>query len=71
LQENKPKFHTGHSINFAGQIIVLFLSLWGIAYCAWENKQRAAGKRNHRLEGLSEKEAIDLGYRHPDFRYIT
>jgi len=71
MEEDKPKFHIGHSINLTGQILVFFLALWGIAYCAWENKQRAAGKRNHRLEGLSEEEALNLGYRHPGFRYMT
>jgi hypothetical protein len=54
-----------------GQIGVLVLSLAGIAYCKWENKQRDLGKRDHRLNGLSDAEIRDLGYRHPAFRYIT
>jgi len=38
----------------------------------YENKKRAAGGRDHRLEGLGEMEAVNkLGYRHPNFRYIT
>jgi hypothetical protein len=51
--------------------MVLFLALFGIFYCIRENKLRDAGKRDHRLENLSEEEAIHLGYRHPHFRYIT
>ncbi|KAF2714077.1 MFS general substrate transporter [Pleomassaria siparia CBS 279.74] len=66
-----PKYHNGHTINLAGQIAVCFLAIGGIAYCKWENKQRDQGKRDHRLNGLNEEKIKDLGYRHPDFRYIT
>ncbi|KAG6355183.1 hypothetical protein INS49_004264 [Diaporthe citri] len=65
-----PAYRTGHTINLVGQVVVLFLSLFGIAYCAYENKLRAAGKRDHRLEGRTEEEINQLGYRHPEFRYI-
>ena len=47
------------------------LTIWGIFYCMYENKARAAGKRNHRLEGLTEEEQEQLGSRHPSFRYWT
>ncbi|PKS12288.1 hypothetical protein jhhlp_001588 [Lomentospora prolificans] len=60
----------GHNINFSGQVVVFFLSIFGMTYCAWENKKRRDGKRDYRLEGLNEFEARDLGYRHPNFRYI-
>ena len=66
-----PAYPIGHSINLGGQIAVFFLSIFGILYCMWENKMRRSGKRDHRLEGLSAHEARDLGYRHPDFKYIT
>ncbi|KAL6702537.1 hypothetical protein ACN47E_001576 [Coniothyrium glycines] len=65
-----PKYPTGHTINLSGQIAVLLLTLFGIAYCKWENKQRDSGKREHRLQGASEAEIRDLGYRHPEFRYM-
>ncbi|KAJ4291186.1 hypothetical protein N0V90_010384 [Kalmusia sp. IMI 367209] len=71
VSKESPKYPTGHTINLAGQIGVLFLSLAGIAYCKWENRQRDLGKRDHRLHGLSEAQIKDLGYRHPAFRYIT
>jgi hypothetical protein len=71
VPKDGPKYHTGHTINLSGQIAVLFLSIAGIAYCKWENKQRATGKRDHRLNGLTEAQIKDLGYRHPEFRYIT
>jgi len=66
-----PTYYTGHTINFSGQIAAFFLSIFGILYCARENRLRAAGKRDHRLEGLSETEAEKLGYRHPRFHYWT
>ncbi|OTA99641.1 hypothetical protein M426DRAFT_67387 [Hypoxylon sp. CI-4A] len=71
LPDDGPDFPIGHSINLAAQIFVLFLSSFGIWYCLRENKIRARGGRDHRLVGLSEDEKIDLGYRHPDFRYIA
>ena len=71
VQKDSPKYYTGHTINLAGQIGVLVLALGGIAYCNWENRQRDLGKRDHRLNGLSERQIKDLGYRHPQFRYIT
>ncbi|KAL8318492.1 hypothetical protein RB597_005668 [Gaeumannomyces tritici] len=66
-----PHFPTGHTINLVGQIIVFCLSVFGILYCLWENRVRAAGKRDHRLEGLTEEEQDKLGFKHPSFRYIT
>lgn len=64
-----PRYYAGHTINFAGQIGVLILALFGIFYCRWENKARAAGKRDHRLEGLTQEEQEALGSRHPNYRY--
>ncbi|KAF2752085.1 MFS general substrate transporter [Sporormia fimetaria CBS 119925] len=71
LRTDAPWYHTGHTINLTGQLCVTVLALGGIAYCKWENRQRDAGKRDHRLNGLSEDEIKHLGYRHPNFRYIT
>jgi hypothetical protein len=69
ISDDAPKYHNGHTINLVGQICVLILSLGGIAYCKWENKQRDLGKRDHRLNGSAE-EIKDLGYRHPEFRLM-
>ncbi|GAP84115.2 putative major facilitator superfamily protein [Rosellinia necatrix] len=71
LPRDGPNFPMGHSINFAAQVVVLFLSSFGIFYCLRENRIRARGGRDHRLVGLTEEEKADLGYRHPDFRYIA
>ncbi|KAH8896662.1 MFS general substrate transporter [Thozetella sp. PMI_491] len=67
---DSPRYPTGHSINLGANLAVVFLALFGILYCTRENKLRAAGKRDHRLEGLTPEEQVDLGSRHPNFRYI-
>ncbi|KAI8952472.1 major facilitator superfamily domain-containing protein [Xylaria longipes] len=71
LPNDGPNFPIGHSINFAAQVVVLFLSTFGILYCLRENRIRARGGRDDRLVGLTEVEQADLGSMHPDFRYIT
>jgi sugar phosphate permease len=71
LARDGPNYPIGHSINLAAQILVLCLSLFGIWYCVSENKLRERGGRDSRLEGLTEDEIADLGYRHPSFRYIA
>ncbi|KAF3064891.1 hypothetical protein GL218_02573 [Daldinia childiae] len=71
LPNDGPSFPIGHTINLVAQIFALFLSTGGIAYCLWENRVRARGGRDSRLVGLTEEEKADLGYRHPDFRYIA
>ncbi|KAJ4339874.1 hypothetical protein N0V95_007653 [Ascochyta clinopodiicola] len=70
ISDDAPKYPTGHTINLVGQCCVLILSCAGIIYCKWENKQRDLGRRDHRLSGLNEEQTRDLGYRHPEFRYI-
>ncbi|KAI8966159.1 MFS general substrate transporter [Daldinia sp. FL1419] len=71
LPNDGPSFPIGHTINLVAQIFALFLSFGGIGYCLWENRVRARGGRDSRLVGLTEEEKADLGYRHPDFRYIA
>ncbi|KAG9192181.1 adenylosuccinate synthase [Alternaria panax] len=65
-----PRYPTGHTVNLAGQICVCLLATFGIFYCKWENKQRDLGKRDHRLVGKTDAQIKDLGYRHPEFRYM-
>ncbi|KAJ1329540.1 MFS transporter ACS family allantoate permease [Microdochium nivale] len=71
LPNDGPNYPIGHSINLTAQILVLVLSVGGILYCNWENKVRARGGRDDRLVGLTEEQQADLGYRHPEFRYIS
>ncbi|EON67437.1 hypothetical protein W97_06691 [Coniosporium apollinis CBS 100218] len=66
-----PLYHTGHSINIGAQAAVFVLVCGGVAYIVYENKLRARGGRDHRLkENMTHQEEADLGYRHPEFRYI-
>ncbi|KAJ4387465.1 hypothetical protein N0V93_008057 [Gnomoniopsis smithogilvyi] len=71
IPSDAPAYHTGHSINLGGQVGVLVLSTFGAVYCAWENRARAAGKRDHRLVGVTEEQMGRLGSRHPEFRYMA
>lgn len=50
--------------------MALGLTICAILYIRRENSLRDKGGRDYRLEGLNEEEAKDLGYKHPEFRYI-
>lgn len=71
LSKDGPRYKKGHSINMGSQVLVAALSLAGVIYTKWENRQRKNGKRDHRLQGLSDDEIAALGYRHPNFRYMA
>jgi hypothetical protein len=71
ISTDAPRYFTGHAINLGGQIAIVIVTVFGIFYCMYENRVRAEGKRDHRLEGLTEQEQADLGSRHPTYRYIT
>ncbi|KAH9904838.1 major facilitator superfamily domain-containing protein [Xylariomycetidae sp. FL2044] len=71
LPDDGPNFPIGHTINLVAQIFVLFLSIFGVGYCLWENRVRARGGRDSRLVGITDEQKADLGYLHPEFRYIT
>jgi len=70
IYRKAPKYTVGHATVMAymiafllgGSILLRFL-------LARENKLRRAGKRDHWVEGLSEKEREKLGDRRPDFIY--
>jgi len=70
VEKDKPAFRTGHSINLGFQAALIALAAGCLGYCHYENRVRAAGKRDGRLQGLSDAEKEKLGYRHPSFRYI-
>ncbi|KAI5477352.1 hypothetical protein MNV49_006494 [Pseudohyphozyma bogoriensis] len=70
LAKTAPRYVPGNTLNVAVTAATVFLSLAMVAYIKWENKQREEGKRDHRLEGLSPDEAVQLGSQHPSFRYM-
>lgn len=71
LEKDKPNYLRGHYINIGAQCIAFLLALGGIVYTKWENKKRDRGERDYRLTGLNDDQQGQLGYRHPDFRYIS
>ena len=58
----------GLMICFGIQVLGMLVAANMWICCGWENKQRAAGKRDH-LRQLPEEEQAKLGEKHPDFRY--
>lgn len=71
LATDGPEYPIGHTINLIAQVAVLILATSGIFYCLYENRLRARGGRNSRLIGLNQEDIDDLGYLHPDFRYMA
>lgn len=63
---DSPRYITGHAINIGMLCLSLIITSCMLVYCSWENKKRAAGKRDYRL--LEGDESM-LGYKHPSFRY--
>ncbi|KAL7271216.1 hypothetical protein RUND412_006042 [Rhizina undulata] len=70
IPSDAPRYITGHSINLGAECCAAVISILLIFYCRRENRMRSLGKRDYRLQGLSEAEAMKLGYRHPEFRYM-
>lgn len=71
VQKDKPLFHRGHWINVGANCVAVLLATAGILYTKWENRKRDRGERDGRLIDLSDDEKVALGYRHPEFRYIS
>lgn len=61
----RPDYVLGHSINLAALVLAIVTVSFGIMYNTWENKKRARGDRDHRLDGDQSR----LGHRHPHYRY--
>lgn len=68
LSEDAPDYVVGHAINLAAIGLTLVGVGLNMLYIRWENSARQAGKREYRFVEQREK-GIELGYRHPEFRY--
>ncbi|KAJ1022770.1 hypothetical protein NDA18_005104 [Ustilago nuda] len=68
LNKHAPDFVPGNALNLTGGIVMVSIVLGLVSWQRWENKQRDAGKRDHRLEGLNQDEIQLLGSDHPHFR---
>ncbi|KUJ08741.1 MFS general substrate transporter [Mollisia scopiformis] len=71
LAKDAPLYRRGHYINIGASAVAGLIAVVAILYTRWENRMRAQGKRDGRLVGLSEGEKVELGYRHPEFRYTS
>ena len=71
LEADKPNYYRGHYINIGAQCIAFLLAAAGVLYTKWENGKRERGERDERLRDLSDGEKDQLGYRNPEFRYIS
>ncbi|KAG5795453.1 hypothetical protein H9Q69_005502 [Fusarium xylarioides] len=64
-----PRFVKGHAVSMA---LVAMSSLIYMAFWAWfrrQNKRKVGGKEDHRIQGLTEEEAEELGEHNPRFHY--
>ncbi|KAF9453602.1 MFS general substrate transporter [Macrolepiota fuliginosa MF-IS2] len=69
LPADAPDYHKGNSINLGAALCVITFTILGMVYLKRENMKRERGERDYRLEGRTEEQIRDLGYKHPRFRY--
>ncbi|PAV20477.1 MFS general substrate transporter [Pyrrhoderma noxium] len=72
--DQAPRYIRGHSISLAFVCLAWVLVAANVAYCMWENKARAEGRRQGNVEKYQElwdtgKTRAPIGDRSPDFRY--
>ncbi|KAF9534345.1 MFS transporter [Crepidotus variabilis] len=72
--DQAPRYVKGHAISLAFVSLSWILIACNVAYCSWENKQRALGRRQdnitkHSALVESGKSNAPIGDRHPDFRF--
>ena len=70
LPSDAPRYRTGHGVLLAFLCGSWLCAIGLVLYSKWENKQRDAGKRDYRLNGLSREEELELSSKHPAFRYF-
>lgn len=68
LKQDEPDYTVGHSISLGAIGLTLVGVSANMMYIRWENAARKAGKRNYRFK--EAREGQELGYQHPDFRYM-
>lgn len=72
--DQAPEYKTGHSIVLAFVVAAWVFVALNVAYCFWENKARADGRRDGQLEKYQElwdsgKTRAPIGDRAPSFRF--
>ncbi|KAF1986362.1 MFS general substrate transporter [Aulographum hederae CBS 113979] len=71
VHADAPRFLKGVYINlgFASLLVVTIITL--TLYLSFENKKRNQGRRDSRIDNLSQHEIDLLGHRHPNFRFTV
>jgi hypothetical protein len=69
LSSEAPAYEAGHTINLCAGAVLIISGLLASLKFRWENRQKALGKRDHVLDGLSQEETDQLGHSHPDFKF--
>ena len=66
-----PRYLMGHGVTLGLTAVstVMYIFMW--YWYSRINKNRAAGKEDHNIEGMSEHEIEEMGDRNPRFRYTT
>ncbi|KAM0549433.1 hypothetical protein ACHAPJ_009419 [Fusarium lateritium] len=64
-----PRFVKGHAISMAlvAMSSIIYMAFW--AYFRQQNKRKMEGKEDHRIQGMTEEEAEELGEHNPAFHY--
>ncbi|KAJ4266021.1 hypothetical protein NW762_003994 [Fusarium torreyae] len=64
-----PRFVKGHAISMAlvAMSSIIYMAFW--AYFRRQNKRKMEGKEDHRIQGMTEEEAEELGEHNPAFHY--
>jgi hypothetical protein len=64
-----PRFVTGHAVSMAmvAMSAVIYLVMW--AWFRRQNSRKLAGKDDHKIQGMTEEEAEELGEHNPRFIY--
>ncbi|GAA5875524.1 hypothetical protein JCM8547_001689 [Rhodosporidiobolus lusitaniae] len=70
LPKYKPRYIPGNSFNVCSAVCSAAIALGLMAYVRYENRARERGRRDSRLDGLTEEEQKDLGHRHPNYRLM-
>lgn len=68
LRKYAPRYKPGNIFNLISCSCAIAISLGLTFYVRWENRQRDLGRRDYRVEGKTEEEIQELGYRHPEYR---
>ncbi|BGP54458.1 hypothetical protein JCM8202_001536 [Rhodotorula sphaerocarpa] len=68
LRKYAPRYKPGNIFNLISCSCAIAISLGLTFYVRWENRQRDLGRRDYRVEGKTEEEIRELGYRHPEYR---